>query len=206
MGSDKALVSFAGRPLVARALDTLGQAGLMGRIAGARSSLTAFGPVIGDAEPGLGPLAGVCAALGSTSARYAVFLPVDLPLLPPSLVRFLLHHARIAGDAVTVSAVNGFAQTFPAVVDRGTLPALKDALKEGHGGCFQAFKAAASGLVRPFSVVSVEMLVQCGQVSHPDALPATYWFCNVNTREELERAERRLGHSGVNAPPTPYIL
>ena len=122
MGQDKALLLFAGRPLVAHALSILTQAGLPASIAGARPSartaLESFAPVVEDPESGLGPLAGICAALASTSARYAVFLPVDLPLLPPALIGFLLHHARITGRAVTVPAVAGFNQTFPAVLDR----------------------------------------------------------------------------------------
>ena len=99
MGADKALIQLAGRPLIAHAIRILRQAGLDASIAGARSSLSAFAPVIQDTHPDRGPLAGICSALASTSARYAVFLPVDLPLLPPSLVSFLLHHARVAGGA-----------------------------------------------------------------------------------------------------------
>jgi molybdopterin-guanine dinucleotide biosynthesis protein A len=189
MGEDKALIRLANEPLVARALGILREAGLDASIAGARSSLDAFAPVVQDSHPDRGPLAGICAALASTSARYAVFLPVDLPLLPASLVRFLLHHARVVGGAVTVPSVSGFAQTFPAVVDRSTLPALETALKEGHGGCFSAFKDAAAQTGGRFSVPAVEMLVQSGQVNHPKDLPAVFWFKNVNTPEDLERAE-----------------
>jgi molybdopterin-guanine dinucleotide biosynthesis protein A len=73
--------------------------------------------------------------LASTSARYAVFLPVDLPLLPPSLIGYLLHHARITGRAVTVPTVAGFDQTFPVVLDRALLPALKAALSQNQSSC-----------------------------------------------------------------------
>ncbi len=65
------------------------------------------------------------------SVRYAVFLPGRLPLLPASLLVYLLHHARITGTAVTVSSVSGFAQTFPVVLDRAALPALQNELKLG---------------------------------------------------------------------------
>ena len=86
MGADKALIRLAGQPLVARALGILREAGLTASIAGARSSLADFAPVIQELDPDLGPLAESAAALASTSARHAVFLPVDLPLLPASLV------------------------------------------------------------------------------------------------------------------------
>ena len=193
MGRDKALLSFAGRPLLECALSTLRHAGLEPRIAGARSALDAFAPVVADPEPGLGPLSGICAALASTSAPQAVFLPVDLPLLPPSLIAFLLHHAQLAGSAVTVASVSGFTQTFPAVLGRAALPALQNELKSGRRGCFAAFRAAASSLNRPISAVPVEYLAQWGGVVHPDGLPAACWFQNVNTPEDLRRAEARRG-------------
>ncbi len=192
MGADKALLELAGQPLVARALGVLREAGLPASIAGALSPLAAYAPVVHDAQPGLGPLAGVCAALASTSARHAVFLPLDLPLLPTSLLVFLLHHARITGAAVTLASVNGFAQTFPSVVDRAALPALQAALNQGRGGCFSAFKAAAGQLGRPFSVLPVEHLVQPGQIAHPDGLPPALWFLNLNTPEALQRAQYLL--------------
>ena len=188
MGRDKALLSWAGYPLIANALSILRGAGLPASVAGARSNLQEFAPVIADAGSSHGPLSGICAALGSTSARHAVVLPVDLPLLPASLLCFLLHHAQITGRAVTLPTINGFPQTFPAVLDRSALPILQAELAAGHLGCFAAFQTAASSLHQPVSRVAVELLVQAGQVHHPSALPAVRWFLNVNTPEDLERA------------------
>ena len=191
MGEDKALVRFAGRPLVEIALEVLRGAGLDVFIAGARSSLAGFAPVVEDSESGLGPLGGILAALESTDRRRAVFLPVDLPLLPASLVRYMLHYAQITGRAVTVASVNGFAQSFPAVVDRAALPLLRSELEGGRGGCFAGFEAACTALGEPMNVLGVEPLVQCGQVRHPDALPPALWFLNVNSPADLQRAEAR---------------
>ncbi len=197
MGQDKALLPFAGRPLVAHALSILSQAGLSVAVAGARPSahaaLEAFAPVVEDPEPGLGPLAGICAALAATSARYAVFLPVDLPLLPPALIGFLLHHARITGQAVTIPSVTGFDQTFPVVLDRALLPALKAALDARSGGCYSAFQVAAAIQGQPINRVAVELLAQSGQVTHPLGLPPVRWFLNLNTPSDVEQAEAFLG-------------
>lgn len=190
MGQDKATLPFAGRPLIDHALSILREAGLTASIAGARSDLRSFAPVIEDENPGLGPLSGVCAALASTAARHVVFLSVDLPLLPAALLRFLLHHACITDRAITVCSVNGFAHTFPAVVDRAAVPILQAKLAARRLGCFMAFQAAATALGRPVSTVPVEYLVQAGQVGHPEALPAAHWFLNVNTPQDLERASR----------------
>ncbi len=185
MGEDKALVRLGGQPLVVHALGILRAAGLTASLAGGSSALAALAPLVQDSQPGLGPLAGICAALASTSARLAVFLPIDLPLMPVSLIAFLLDHARNTGRPVTVPSVNGFAQTFPAVLDRKILTELASELQAGRLGCFSALQAATSNLGRPMSVLPVETLVQSGQVAHPEELPAVRWFLNVNSPEGL---------------------
>ena len=95
MGADKSLASFAGQPLVANALSILKAAGLPVAIAGARSGhsrseLARLAQVIPDQSPPVGPLGGVQAAFAATSAEWSLFLPVDLPLTPPSLLACLL--------------------------------------------------------------------------------------------------------------------
>ncbi len=198
MGTDKALVEFRGRPLVAHALDLLRAAGLPVFIAGARSPLASFAPVIPDSRTDSGPLEGICAALeslkdGSTheaapEARRAVFFPIDLPFLPPSLLLYLLYHARITGLAVTLPSVNGFPQTFPVVLSLGSLPVLERELGSGHRGCFAAFQTTADVLGEPLSILPAELLVQSRKITHPAALPVARWFLNVNAPADLRRA------------------
>jgi molybdopterin-guanine dinucleotide biosynthesis protein A len=190
MGTDKAIVHFDGQPLAARALSLLRELGLPGAIAGPRSTLGDFAPVVED--DGLGPLGGICAALASASADLVAFLPVDLPLLPASLVRYMLRHAQITAAAVTVASVNGYPQTFPAIVARSALPALETALHLGNRGCFEAFQTASKQMARPFSILPVELLVQAGQVAHPEGLPVPFWFLNVNRPADLVRGETVL--------------
>jgi molybdopterin-guanine dinucleotide biosynthesis protein A len=186
MGSDKALIELKGRPLIVQALNILRSAGLTATIAGARSDLSKYAPLVDDA--GLGPLSGICAALASTSAEFAVFLPVDMPFLPPSLIQVLLQRARLTQSAITVPSVNGFAQTFPSVVRGAALPALQSELDAGNDGCFSAFRAAAAHLDQSFTILSVENLVQTGHLEHPSSLPPAFWFQNVNTPVDLDRA------------------
>jgi molybdopterin-guanine dinucleotide biosynthesis protein A len=196
MGRDKALVEFGGQPLVAHAIGILRAAGLPVSLAGARSPLDSYAPVVSDDEPGLGPLAGICAALHSASKRLSVFLPVDTPLLPPGLIAYLLHHARVTGMAVTLPMVNAFPQTFPVVLSREALPVLKRELADRRAGCYAAFRAAAAGLGQSVALVPVEMLIQSGQVSHPTALPAARWFLNINAPADLDRARMVESVSG----------
>jgi molybdenum cofactor guanylyltransferase len=188
MGADKAQALLNGQPLLAHALRILREAGLPASVAGGQPSLAAFAPLVPDGQPGRGPLSGICSALASTSALWAVFVSVDLPLLPSSLLGCLLQHAKIAGSPITTPSINGFAQTFPAVISRTALPMLKEELDSGRGGCYSAFQVAAARLGQPISVLPVETLVQCGQITHPGGLPATRWFLNVNTAADLRRA------------------
>jgi molybdenum cofactor guanylyltransferase len=192
MGIDKALLEFRGRPLVAHTAGILENAGLKVFIAGARAEagpgLKPYAPLIPDREPGLGPLGGICTALASTEAEFGVFLPVDLPLLPASLVLYVISRARITGHAVTLISMTGCMQTFPAVISRRALPVLERELAEGRLGCLASFQAAAVELGERIAAVDVEVLVQSGQVSHPDALPVAHWFLNLNTKQDLRRA------------------
>lgn len=196
MGTDKALVQLGGRPLVAHAVSILRTAGLSVSIAGGPAHLGTFAPVIEDSEPGRGPLGGICAALAAVPVQLGVFLPVDLPLLPAPLIEYLLRHARATGRAVTLCSVSGFPQTFPAVIGREALAALVSELKTERGGCFSAFQAAAAGLDQPVAILPVELLVQSGQVADPEGVPPFRWFLNVNSPEELRRAELHLRHAG----------
>jgi molybdopterin-guanine dinucleotide biosynthesis protein A len=190
MGCDKALVELAGRPLIDHAISILRAAGLSTEIAGARAALDHYAQVIEDPSSGLGPLAGICAALASTAAQTAIFLPIDLPFLPSSLLRGLIFHASITGAPVTIASVNGFPQTFPAVLDRAVLPWLQSELHEGRRGCFNAFHAASRELGSTVSILPAELLAQTGQAAHPHALPTSLWFHNVNSPAPLARAHR----------------
>jgi molybdopterin-guanine dinucleotide biosynthesis protein A len=188
MGRDKALVELGGQPLIARGLETLRGAGLDPAIAGAQGPLERFARVVPDETSGQGPLGGVCAGLGSTRADRAVFLSVDLPLIPASLIGYLLYHSIVSGRLVTLASVNCFAQTFPVVLRREALPVLSAELGAGRGGCLAAFRQAAEAVHEEVSVLPAEMLVQAGQVADPKGLPPARWFLNVNSPEELERA------------------
>jgi len=201
MGTDKALVAFHGQPLVVHALGILREAGLSASIAGSRSALSAYAPVVEDAESGLGPLGGICAAMASTAARWTVFVPVDLPLLPASLVRYLVNNARLTGRAITIASVDGFSETFPAVLERAVLPGLQSELDAGRGGCFSAFQAAAAVRGEAVNVLAAELLAKAGEVVHPGGLPVEIWFSNINSVEDLRRAEALLPGGASNIQP-----
>jgi molybdenum cofactor guanylyltransferase len=188
MGADKATVEFHGRPLIANAIEILRDADLPVLIAGNRPDLQAFAQVVNDLGSARGPLGGICGSLAVTSVTNAVFLPVDFPLLPSELIRFMQKIAYVTDRAVVVPSVNGYVQTFPAVLNRATLPILKAELEAGRGGCFSAFDVAAKAMGQQVHVVRTELLAQVGQLQHPDGLPVARWFFNINSTADLQRA------------------
>jgi molybdopterin-guanine dinucleotide biosynthesis protein A len=196
MGEDKALLELAGRPLVAHAVDVLRAAGLEPRIAGARTDLSRFAPVVADEQADRGPLGGVVSALAQAAGEWAVFVSVDMPMMAPELVAYLAEDACRTGCAVTLSSVNAFAQTFPAVIRRDALPVLRDCLERGKGGCFAAFESVARRHGESLRVLPAEVLAQAGQVTDARGLRPGEWFRNVNTRDDLTRVSAlpRLAH------------
>lgn len=189
MGADKAMVQFEGRPLIEHAIGLLRGAGLAVSIAGgAPDRFEHLAPAVKDVGFSQGPLGGICGALEVTPVTWAVFVPIDLPLLPAPLLSILHTIAQITGDPIVVPSVNGFAETFPAVVHRSALPALKAELHAGRRGCFAAYQAVANSLGKSIRVVAAELLVQTGQVKHPHGLPAVRWFHNINSPSDLAPA------------------
>jgi molybdopterin-guanine dinucleotide biosynthesis protein A len=100
----------------------------------------------------------------------------------------MLNHARVTAAPITLATVNGFAQTFPAILSMAAYPALLAELQAGRRGCYSAFQASAANLFQPISVLAVESLVQSGHVVHKDGLAASLWFLNVNIPADLLRA------------------
>jgi molybdopterin-guanine dinucleotide biosynthesis protein A len=188
MGCDKALLSFAGQTLLERSLHILQAAGLTASIAGGAPELARFAPLLADAQPDLGPLSGICAALAHCPAPLAVFLPVDLPLLPPELVRALVNHAQATQAPVTLASLDGFVESFPVVLRRESLDALQTALASAQRGCLRGFQAAAASLGQALAVQAAESLVE--QVA--SGLPPAAWFLNVNRAEDFERARQHF--------------
>jgi molybdopterin-guanine dinucleotide biosynthesis protein A len=119
MGRDKALLPWAGTTLLRHALFRLGSVCADVRIlCGAEPRYTDFGvPVHTDVVKDAGPLGGVHAGLMNLGAPLGLFLGVDTPLIPPSLLGALVAAAE-EYDAV-VPVVAGHPEPLCAVY-RGT--------------------------------------------------------------------------------------
>ncbi len=194
MGRDKALIEFAGQSLIAIAIHTLQQAGLPVKIAGSRANLEVFAEVIPDTFLDLGPLAGVHAALAATHAEWSVILPVDMPLLPASLLRLLLHRAAITRAAITCMRCNGFLHPFPAILHRSVLAPLTRELQSGVAtSCMKMWQKLAALTAGQLDAPAIESLLQTGQIDTNTlvtvAAPPALWLQSANTPDDLSHLE-----------------
>ncbi|WP_162551153.1 molybdenum cofactor guanylyltransferase [Paenibacillus tepidiphilus] len=140
MGTDKALLEAGGRPLLAVCVSVLS------RVAGpvviacgpeVREGYRFLGlPQVPDRYPGLGPLAGLQAALTAApaSAEWIAVLACDLPLVPEELLHCMLELARgRAGlQAVVPAGEDGRVQPLIGLYHRSVLPGLTAALESGR--------------------------------------------------------------------------
>jgi molybdopterin-guanine dinucleotide biosynthesis protein A len=190
MGRDKALISLAGRSLLDLALDKLRALPLAGapRIVAARSDLSAHAAVIGDLHPGCGPLSGIEAALAASAQPLNVFLPVDIPLLPPQFLLWMLHRAAITGALVTVPRFNGWPQPLCAVYHRDLLDHLTASLLTGEHKVMRAVTGAARAhsAAHNIDIFDVELVASTyAQMTAFSPLPLYRWFHNCNTPEDM---------------------
>jgi molybdenum cofactor guanylyltransferase len=82
-------------------------------IAGNRDDLAMFASVVYDTRPGEGPVAGIEAGLLRSDSKWAMFIPVDVPLVTPLFLRAWA--ARVlARPATRASYVSRGAELHPA--------------------------------------------------------------------------------------------
>ena len=180
-GRDKALLAFQGKTLLAHVIRCLRpQVDALALNSNAAPDIfAAYGlPVLPDLRPGfLGPLAGIHAGLMQYPEDYLVTVAVDLPFLPPDLV------TRLRTGMGTKSCA--FAS--------------------------DAERHALALLWRPDTAASVEdyllrggrnlkdYLSAHGQPVHFDRPQDRGLFCNLNTPEDLVRAERDVELFGITS-------
>lgn len=177
-GGEKAVASFAGRPMLLWAVDRLrrtcaevavnARPGTEAEALAREHGLTVLVDAAGDPD---GPLAGVKAGLTWAAGRGAASLavsPCDAPLLPDDLYTRLY---EAAGEGASMAETEEGRQPLCAVWPVTALPRLSAAL--------------AGGAHPP----TWRMLEEIGAVKvlfdHPAA------FANLNTREDLARLEQR---------------
>jgi molybdopterin-guanine dinucleotide biosynthesis protein A len=182
MGTDKALLHYAGRPLIAHAVDLLKDSGVEPRIVGTRSDLAVYAPIVEDLHPRCGPLGGIEAALASSSSEWNLFLPVDLPLVPAIFLKYLIERARITGAAATIPTLAGEPEPLCAVYRRDLLAGVRESLEVGSYKVMHCIMNSAQ--TSDIDIFSVEE-VAATRDDWPLKPWLQKWFQNMNTPADL---------------------
>lgn len=201
MGRDKALLEIDGRPLIEMAVTLLCGLGLNPRICGSRPDLARFAPIVPDNHPGCGPLAGIEAALSASGSDLNLFIPVDLPSLPPQFLRWMIDRASGTNAVATIPLLAARPQPLCAIYSRRLLHGIHEALAAGQYKMMTAITHAAAALREPLDAFEVESLAAALiPETWPDDPPIHSWFRNVNTPADYEllRAEAVHRTSGAN--------
>ena len=175
-GADKALLSLAGRPLIAHVLDRLEPQVERVLISanGDAARFAGFGcSVVADDRP-QGPLSGVLAALTAAAgmgATHVVSTPVDTPFLPGDLVPQLLLAAESSAEGMALAATEDGDHPATALWPVGLAPALA------------AYLAGGEAKVTRFTDAH-----DAARARFPDPRA----FLNLNAPEDLAAAEALL--------------
>jgi molybdopterin-guanine dinucleotide biosynthesis protein A len=182
MGSDKALLSWAGETLLQRTLAVACQACDTVFLCGARELYGSFAEVIEDAEPGRGPLSGIQAALHATRTDLNLILSVDLPLMTAEFLLWLLTQAQSGQQCITAPEAQGRLQPLCAVYRHELASIVDQALAEGD-----------LKVTRLFSRTSTRIIAE-RELRAAGFDPAI--FTNVNTPEDYKSLQHSAPADG----------
>lgn len=192
MGQDKALLRFRGRPMVKIAVEKLRSFCTEVSIAGNRDDLSRFAPVVPETRLGTGPGAGIEAGLLGCAQPWALFIPVDVPLVPPALLRtWAAAVLESAGSGASYLLVQERAQPAFCMVRRSGLVLIQAALDSGERRLNALLESVQdeSGVCGTLQWEAASALSDEG-VDTADGDALARWFSNVNTPEDLICAER----------------
>ena len=216
MGTEKALLPLAGKPLIEHAVTKLRRLCTEVFILSSNPALAAFAPLVPDLHPRCGPLGGIEAALAHSPHDWVFTLPVDLPFLPTGFlddwVRQITNPHSRRNFRVAMFRVFGRPQPTLLLIHRDAAPMIAGAVARGEFKLLPALEHAAAQLAPPgapaydrlpYTLPVDEHLRWTGSAEpHPGPqwrapTPAqlaaqSLWFANLNTPEDLALAQTHL--------------
>ena len=183
MGRDKAHLSIQGEALLPALSQRLALACPGGVILVRRDgqhlpALPTGVRVVEDLLPDLGPLGGLLTGLAAATTPFVFLAACDMPHLDPALIHWLARHPARGAD-VLLPERDGHSEPAHAIYGARCLGAIKEAVLSGELGM-----GSWLGAVRVARIAEAEW-----RVVHPSGAS----FLNVNTPEDLARAEQDKG-------------
>jgi molybdopterin-guanine dinucleotide biosynthesis protein A len=167
MGRDKALVEFAGRPLWLHQVTTLQAAGaspvgIVRRATQPALPLPADVPLWLDTLSGVGPIAGLHAALEETGTEWLVVAAIDLPRLDVAWFTRLAGQCSL-GRGAMVRHDDGAFEPLAAIYPRGARETLRRQLGRGD----YSLQSLAQTLVAEGRLTALPLLAEAvGQIEN----------------------------------------
>ncbi len=217
MGTNKALLELAGKPLIAHAATKLRRLTPNVHILSSNPALAPYAPLVPDIHPNTGPIGGIEAALLHTSTEWNLILPVDVPFLPTALLDWWIRtitQRRSSFIRLALFRVDGVPQPTLLLIHRTAAPTLTDAIRQNRYKLFPALEEAARQLAPPAShpyeavpyilPIDHNLRLEGWQPPFPpnlqpwqiltDAQHASQplWFANLNTPEDFAQAQLHL--------------
>ncbi len=135
-------------------------------------------PVVSDAYPEGGALAGIEACLGSAEHDLVFFLPLDMPFAPVELIPRMVELA--GGMDGAVPSFGGFYEPLFAVYRKSCLPAIRSHLERGERKVRSFYPDVH------LRIVGSDILQEYGD---PERM-----FLNVNTLEDYQKYREWMSH------------
>jgi molybdopterin-guanine dinucleotide biosynthesis protein A len=186
MGEDKTLLQLGGQTLVEIAVEKLREFCAEVSIAGNRDDLSGYAPVVREERVDAGPGAGIEAGLKVCTQPWAMFVPVDVPLLPGEFLRLWCEEALRVGMSVSFLGVLGKQPAF-CLLQRERLASFSHLMDGGERRLEVLLNLSASADGVASRMYDERDLYGYPDYRGPDEATLERWFTNVNTREDLER-------------------
>lgn len=183
MGVDKAFLQLGGQTLLDRALAVMTTVCDNVTIIGDPAKFTEYGlaksvPVVADVFPECGPLAGIHAALVSSTVEFNLMLAVDMPYVSGELLAFLFAAAENTDAIITVPSAGNRLQPLCAVYRREFSVVAERALRAGKYKINAAFTGVSIRVIEEAELAAAGFSEQS--------------FFNVNTPQDCLAIEGHL--------------
>lgn len=181
-GSNKALALFQGKPLIQLLADKI--SGLFTSSLLVTNSPAEYAflniPMTGDIHPGLGPLAGIHAALLSSETPYAFICACDMPLLSERLIKHLHSFTETSKYDIILPVSEKGPEPLYTFYHQRLIRVIESHLKRGERKVVALFDSKELIIKR---IEKDEVLSVAGDMTT---------FYNINQRDDLATLEKMM--------------
>jgi molybdopterin-guanine dinucleotide biosynthesis protein A len=203
MGTDKAFLQLAGKPLIAHAVAKLRRICADVHILGSSPALADYAPLVPDLHLDCGPVGGIEAALAHSPRDWNLILPVDVPFLPATVLESWA--AAIVDPAetarVAMFTVDGRPQAAVCLLHKEIVPSIAAAVALNELKLLAVLEASAEVLALQHERPLDQFLRQTPLESLPSSLAGItseqqaaihLWFANLNAPGDFAEAEAHI--------------